>query len=199
MPRRALKRGRRASGKACPRGAWARWCSPGRLSSRTFQPRHLSSRTLKPRRLSLLTAPAQTPSSPHSSSPDIYRSSRYSVGMPFVTLCVKIDAAPRTQERTQSVRKGVPTLEHGHDGVLPDACRPSHSSPDTCRPAHSSPDAYRSSQLQSRRLSFLTLRVGMPFVTLCVTPVARQVPAETPPRSPGCRAVDRLLSSCAVR
>ncbi|PBP97709.1 hypothetical protein CCL24_11740 [Pseudomonas congelans] len=33
--------------------------------------------------------------------------------MPFVTLCVTIDAAPRTQERTQSVRKGVPTRSMG--------------------------------------------------------------------------------------
>ncbi len=179
MPRRALKRGRRASRKACPR-----WSMGTMVFSRAPIVPH---------------PPAQTPSGPHSSSTDIYRSSRSSVGMPFMTLCVKIDAAPRTQERTQSVRKGVPTLEHGHDGVLPDACRPSHSSPDTCRPAHSSPDAYRSSQLQSRRLSFLTLRVGMPFVTLCVTPSARQVPAKTPPRSPGCRVVDRLLSSYAVR
>ncbi|MCF5164678.1 DUF1534 domain-containing protein [Pseudomonas congelans] len=28
-------------------GAWARWCSPGHLSSRTLQPRHLSLLTLQ--------------------------------------------------------------------------------------------------------------------------------------------------------
>ncbi|PBP84133.1 hypothetical protein CCL16_16600, partial [Pseudomonas syringae] len=69
--------------------------------------------------------------------------------------------------------------EHGHDSVLQDAYHPSHPSPDTHRSSRSS--------------------VGMPFVTLCVTPNARQAPAETLPRSPGCRAVDRSLSSCAVR
>ncbi|QGL56457.1 DUF1534 domain-containing protein [Pseudomonas coronafaciens pv. oryzae str. 1_6] len=51
----AIKSGRRASGNASPRGAWPRWCSPGRLSFITQQPRHLSSRTRQPRPLSFLT------------------------------------------------------------------------------------------------------------------------------------------------
>ncbi|MCF5165900.1 DUF1534 domain-containing protein [Pseudomonas congelans] len=37
IKRRALRRGRRASGTAYPRGAWARWCSAGRRSFLTLQ------------------------------------------------------------------------------------------------------------------------------------------------------------------
>jgi len=193
--------------------------------------------------------------------------------MPCVKLCVTIDTAPRTQERTQSVQKGMPTLEHGHDGALQDASHPSHSSPDPIVPyapakkpiAPRTPaltpivphaprgnvarDALRAPRTQRGRrasrkacprwsmgtmvlfrtrliphtqaltlssrtrqprhpsllalqpghLSFLTLRVGMPFVTLCVTPTARQAPAKMLQRSPGCRVVDQSSSSCAVR
>ncbi|AYL13323.1 DUF1534 domain-containing protein [Pseudomonas syringae pv. actinidiae] len=34
-PRHIIRRGRGASRTAYPRGAWARWCSCGRLSFRT--------------------------------------------------------------------------------------------------------------------------------------------------------------------
>ncbi|SDS21290.1 hypothetical protein SAMN05421724_0912 [Pseudomonas syringae] len=83
------------------------------LSSRTRQPRHPSLLALQPGHLSFLTL---------------------RVGMPCVKLCVTIDTSPRTQERTQSVQKGMPTLEHGHDGALQNASHPSHSSPDPIVP-----------------------------------------------------------------
>ncbi len=42
MPLRALKRGRRASERHAHAGAWARWCSSGRVSSLTLRPRRPS-------------------------------------------------------------------------------------------------------------------------------------------------------------
>ncbi len=72
-----------------------------------------------------------------------YRSSRSSVGMPWVTLCVT--GLRRAAQSSQDAER--PEMhthaEHGHDGVLAGGYRSSRSS------------------------------VGMPWVTLCVTGLCR--------------------------
>ncbi|RMR25360.1 hypothetical protein ALP90_04482, partial [Pseudomonas amygdali pv. ulmi] len=87
------------------------------------------------------------------SSHDAYRSSRSSVGMPWVTLRVTNlrRAAHRKSDAERPERHA--HAEHGHDSVLADAWRSSLSS-------H---DAYRSSRSS----------VGMPWVTLRVTNLRR--------------------------
>ncbi|SDW79766.1 hypothetical protein SAMN05444064_107192 [Pseudomonas syringae] len=86
-------------------------------------------------------------------TPDTYRSSRSSVGMPWVTLRV-IDLHRAAHSRSDAERpEGHAHAEHGHDSVLPG----------TYRSVRSSPDTYRSSRSS----------VGMPWVTLRVTDLRR--------------------------
>ncbi|POP76029.1 hypothetical protein CXB37_12820 [Pseudomonas syringae pv. syringae] len=50
---------------------------------------------------------------PYSDLPDDYRSSRSSVGMPFVTLCVTDLRCAICPKKTRSVQDGIPTRSMG--------------------------------------------------------------------------------------